>query len=366
MESLIIFGGSFDPIHNAHIRIARAASLQLNADVVFVPAKSPRWKSPAASTEDRLKMLKLALKEDGSPGFSIDLTEINGIEEINYSIDTVRRIKAKYPNKKLYYLIGADQANAFDKWKDAEELARLATPLYVSRPGFELKDENLVRFQMKRLPYDKSGYVSSTDIKTLRSIDLPISVRDYIERHELYYIKKLGTMMKPKRLAHSISVANLAYSIARKNDVIDYQKAYIAGLLHDCAKGMKKSEAERLMKENFPELVDMPDWTYHQFLGAWIAQTEFGIEDEAVLDAIRYHATGKTHMTPIGKIIYASDKIDPTRGYNSKPLIKKCMKNYYVGFLKVLESNYDYLEEQGYEIDNPYTKQCMKLYLGKD
>lgn len=366
MESLVIFGGSFDPIHNAHLRIARAASLLLNADVIFVPAKCPRWKTPAASTEDRLKMLRLALKEDGSPGFSVDLTEINGIEEVNYSIDTVRRIKKKHPKAKLYYLIGADQVNAFDRWKDPEELAKLATPLYVSRPGYELKDENLVRFNMRRLPYDKSGYVSSSDIRTLRSIDVPISVRDYIESHKLYYFNKLATMVSAHRLAHSISVANLAYSIARKNDVIDYQKAYIAGLLHDCAKGLPKVRMNAMMKEHFPDIVDeMPYWTYHQFVGSKLAEIEFGIQDETVLDAIRYHATGRAHMTPIGKIIYESDKIEPTRGYNSMPLIKKCMKSYYVGFLKVLQSNRDYLKEQGCEIDNRLTKQCMELYLGE-
>ncbi|MCR5490521.1 MAG: nicotinate (nicotinamide) nucleotide adenylyltransferase [Bacilli bacterium] len=365
MESLIIFGGSFDPIHNAHLRIARAASLQLNANVVFVPAKSPRWKSPSASTEDRVAMLKLAIKEEGSPAFSIDLTEINSIDEVNYSIDTVRRFHKKYPKAHLYYLIGADQANAFDKWKDAEELAKLATPLYVSRPGYELNDDNLVKYHMKRLPYDKSGYVSSSDIRTLRSIDVPLSVRDYIEKHGLYYIRKIAGMMSLHRLAHSISVANLAYYIAARNQVIDYQKAYIAGLLHDCAKGLPKAKELAMMKEHFPDLVkEMPQWTYHQYLGTVLAKTEFGIEDEAVLDAICYHASGKPHMTPIGKIIYSSDKIEPTRGYNSKPLINKCVKNYYVGFLKVLQANRDYLNEQGYQIDNPMTKKCMELYLG--
>ena len=365
MESIILYGGSFDPIHSGHIRIAKAASLMLNADVVFIPAKAPRFKTVTTSQEDRINMLRLALKEDGSSAFSISYCELEREGEQTKTVDTVHYFKKKYPKHRIYLLIGADQVNSFHQWIEADEIARLVTPLYVTRSGVSLSDENLARFHMQRLAYDKAGPVSSTAIRSLRSADMPLSVRKYIEDHRLYGVGELAKMISPHRLAHSISVANLAYEIARSNNLPDYQSAYLAGILHDCAKKLDAIERKKLMEEYFPEYVSLPDWTYHQFLGSHLARTQFGVADEGILDAISFHATGKAHMTPIGKIIYASDKIDPLRAYDSSKLISKCIKNYHEGFVTVLRANRAYLTENGYKVDNPLTEACMKQYLGR-
>ena len=366
MEKLVVYGGSFDPVHNGHLRIASAASLFLNADVVFVPAKAPRWKSPDATPEERLAMLKLALKEKGNASFSIDTVELKSPGDVTYTIDTARYFKKKYPNRELYLLLGADEVNLFPKWKDAEELAKLMTPLYVTRPGVRLDDAILTKYQMRRLPFDESGPVSSSAVRELQDIDIPLSVRDYIEKKRLYYFKKLEKMESGHRLLHSISVANLAYMIAHKNHVEGYHRAYIAGLLHDVAKDLPMEELKKIMKEHYPDAVAYPEWCYHQFVGAYLAEKEFGIKDPVVLDAISFHATGKPHMSPLAKIIYASDKIEPTRGYDSKFMIDACLRNYYVGFLTVLEENRKFLKGQGYGSDDPLSKACMNLYLGEE
>lgn len=365
MRNLVIFGGSFDPVHNAHLEMARQAALLLNAEVVFVPAKSPRWKDPATTAEDRLAMLRLALKESGSPNFSLDLFEYNSKAKTNYSIDTVKYFASKYKKARLFFLIGADEVNAFHKWKDAEELSRLATPLFIPRAGLELDDNNIEKFHMQRLPVTFNSFTSSSAIRSCRCIDVPLSVRTYIEQHKLYYVKTLSEMMSTHRLLHSISVANLAFSVAINNKVEDYQRAYIAGILHDCAKDLPKDEARKKMKECFPEYLSFPEWTYHEFLGSKIAAEVFGIEDPEILNAIKFHATGRAHMGPLEKIIYASDKIEPTRGYDSSKLIKGCIKNYYLGFQKVLKENREFLESRGYKVDNPLTQEAFDLYLRK-
>ena len=366
MESLIIYGGSFDPIHNGHLRIARAASLILNADVVFVPSKAPRWKTPEASPKQRLDMLRLAFKADGSPAFSVDLFEMKSHNEVDYTIDLVRHMALTHKNTKLYLLIGADQVNSFPNWKDPEKICELATPLYVSRPDVDLDDRVLSKYHFQRLPYDGSGPVSSTKVRNLQDLDIPLPVRDYIEKNGLYYMAKLKTMMGPKRLAHSLSVANLAFSIAAKNRVENYRDAYVAGLLHDCGKELDTETSDRIMRERYPDYADYPKWTHHQFVGAFLAETVFGIKNTAILDAIACHATGKAHMAPVSKVIYASDKIEPLRGFDSRKLINGCYRNYYVGFMGVLAANKDYLTSKGYKVDNPLTKQCFDLYLGED
>ena len=365
MESIIIYGGSFDPIHNGHLRIAHAASLMLNANVVFVPSKAPRWKQPEATAAQRLEMLRLALKQDGSPAFSIDLFEMNSKTDVNYSIDLVRHIALTHKNTKIYLMIGADEVNSFPRWKDPDKICQLATPLYVSRPDIEIDDSVLDAYPMQRLPYDGSGPVSSSAVRSCRSVDIPLVVRDYIESQGLYFVKKLSTMMSQHRLLHSMSVANLAYLIAQHNKVENYPSAYIAGILHDCGKDVEEQLRKDIMQEHFPEYLTMPEWSHHQFVGAYLAKTIFGIEDPMILDAIQYHSTGKAHMSPLGKIVYAVDKIEPTRGFDSKKLIQACYKHYYVGFMNVLEANQEYLTSKGYVLDNPLTKECFNQYLGR-
>ena len=365
MESLVLYGGAFDPIHNGHLRIARAASLLLNADVIFVPSGNPTWKAPCESGADRLAMVRAALRKDGSSAFSISTFELDRSDKPTYWVDTLRHFRSLYPKRKLYFLIGADEVNAFPTWKDPETCASIATPVYVNRPGVKLDDRVLSQYNMRRLAYDRLSPVTSSDVRSLRSNDIPSAVRKYIEDHRLYYIRTLGTMLTPHRLEHSISVANLCYDIARLNHLPEFQSAYIAGLIHDCGKHAPKEKALAYLRENFPgEYVSLPEWTFHQFMGRHIAEETWGITDEAVLGAVMYHATGKAHMSPLGKIVYSEDKIDPLRGYDSRKMIRACKKDYYVGFLTVLEANREYLTSKGYVTDNPFTECCIKEYLG--
>lgn len=366
MENLVLFGGTFDPVHNGHLRIARAASLLLNANVIFVPAKSPAMKEPSATPNDRLKMLELALKANGSSNFSISKFEMKSTAPTNYWVDTLRYFHRRYPKANLYFLLGADEVNLFPKWKDPEVICEMATPLYVSRPGIKLKDSILSRYHMVRLDYDGSGEVSSSNIRTLHCMDLPTPVRDYIESKQLYYFEKIAPLISHHRLLHSISVARLCYEIAVRNRFDSPESAYIAGLLHDIGKGTGAMAAREIVKKNYPEYIQMPEWTLHQFVGAYLAKKTFGITDEAILDAICFHATGKAHMSSLGKIVYSADKTDPLRGYDSTKLVAAINKSIHFGFLTILKANKTYLEGKGYIVDNSLTAKCMDQYLGEE
>ena len=355
----VIFGGGFDPIHLGHINMALMARDLLNADIIFVPAKVAIWKKESLDSFHKLEMLKLAIKDHER--FFIDTYELEQ-EEQPYSFQTINYFKKKCPKDRLYLLIGQDQVNSFHLWKKAEEIADLVQIVYFKRPKLEINLENVNRYKMKELDGEEID-VSSTDIRDLKSVLVPEAVLKYIEDNNLYFINKIRPLIKESRYYHSLSVAHLAYKIAKKHN-LDYSKAYIAGILHDIAKGINDGDSLKLMKQFYPDDVDIGAFCYHQFLGEKLAKEEFKVVDEEILGAIKYHTTGKANMNWLEKLIYASDKVDPLRGYDSNPLINALMDDLDQGFVVVLKANQEFLNKKNSSTDNRLYNECIKYYLG--
>ena len=355
----IIFGGGFDPVHLGHINMALVAKEVLKGEVIFVPAKIAIWKEDSISKEHKLAMLKLAIgKYDG---FSIDTYEMDQKEQPR-SYQTVAYFKEKYPKDNLFFLIGQDQANSFDRWLNPEQIAKDAQIVYYKRPKYIINQANIERFKMKAI----EGPVvdtSSSEIRFLKSLAVPEEVLNYIEENNLYFIPKIRGYIKESRFNHSLEVAHLAYRLAKIHGA-DYQKAYIAGVLHDIAKGIDKDERLALMKQYYPEYLDIGSYAYHQFLGEMMVKRDFEVVDEEVLNAIKYHTTGRKEMCWLEKLIYAADKIEPTRGFDSSDLIKAMEEDLNQGFLTVLKANYEYLSKNKKSIDNRLSDECFKAYLG--
>lgn len=129
---------------------------------------------------------------------------------------------------------------------------------------------------------------------------------------------KLKDSLPEKRYIHSLGVADEAKRLAARFGENE-DKAYLAGLLHDCAKGILTSkqveECDRLG-------IELDEWTrqcpqvVHGFLGVEIAKTEYGISDSEILNAIKYHTVGNNHMTMLDKIIYIADMTEVNRDFN--------------------------------------------------
>lgn len=357
----IIFGGGFDPIHLGHINMAKVAKEAIQGEVIFVPAKVAVWKEDSIDKEHKLNMLKLSIESE--EGFSIDAFELEQ-EEQPRSYLTVEYFKKKYPKDKLFFLIGQDQVNSFHLWAKPEVIASKAQIIYYERPKCAVNQENIDRFHMIPIKGPIVD-VSSSEIRDLKSVLVKESVLKYIEDNELYFINKIKSHLKEKRYLHSLSVAHLAYNIAKKHG-LDYQKAYIAGILHDIAKEIDKAESLVLMKQYYPEYVDIGAFSYHQFLGAKIAKEEFMVVDEEILGAIMFHTTGKANMSRLEKLIYAIDKIDPTRGYDSTELIKAMEEDVDKGFITVLKANKEYLAKKEIKMHNRLDDECTKWYLEQD
>ena len=205
--------------------------------------------------------------------------------------------------------------------------------------------------------------ISSTEIRELKSLEVDKRVIDYIVSNNLYFMPKIRHFLSEKRLTHSVSVAKLAYDIAEIHGIDRPDRYFIAGLLHDIGKEMKMDEQNRIMAELYKPYSILPKVLYHQFVGAELTKKVFGIVDEEILDAIMYHATGKKDMSMMGKVLYASDKIEPTRGFDSSDLINEMMKNIDRGFKIVLQANKEYLTDHRGDILNMLTYQCFKQYL---
>ena len=121
---------------------------------------------------------------------------------------------------------------------------------------------------------------------------------------------KLKDCLNEERYEHSLGVAECAEHLAEKFG-LDKEKAYYTGLLHDCAKCMPETELLALLKTLNPvegELCNPK--TYHAPVGAYVAQKDFGVQDEEILSAIRWHTLGKINMTDFEKIIFLADKIE--------------------------------------------------------
>ena len=192
-----IFGGSFDPVHNAHLAVARACQQQAKLDEVwFTPtAIQPlKQKGPRASDAHRLGMLRLAVRDE--PTWRVCSIEIDR-GGLSYTVDTVRQIHDELPDAEVFFLIGADALTDVATWKEPQEIFRMATPLVVYRAGQPSPDLNRLKLlctshtqpQLIDMP---AIDVSSSEIRQRIAAGEPIdklvpgAVSEFITQHRLY------------------------------------------------------------------------------------------------------------------------------------------------------------------------------------
>ena len=135
---------------------------------------------------------------------------------------------------------------------------------------------------------------------------------------------KLQKSLSTERYLHSIGTMEKAEELAKRFN-LDEEKAQIAGLLHDCAKCISKEDLEKL-QESFEECEKSSEKTWHAPAGVIIAKRDYGVSDEEILSAIRWHTIGKKNMTDFEKIIFIADKIETrTRDEKFRKKIEKAL-----------------------------------------
>lgn len=188
---IALYGGAFDPVHRAHLTVARAAQSQASLDqVVFIPAtQSPlKMHGPVAGDAERLEMLELALA--GETGFVVDDSELRR-GGVSYTIDTVREYKAHAQEAELFWIIGGDQLGQLDLWHAIEDLAQQVTFLVLARPGYKLSAPEIPGLLWKQVEaplMEESSTQIRERIAKAQSVAglLPESVEAFIQEKGLY------------------------------------------------------------------------------------------------------------------------------------------------------------------------------------
>jgi len=192
---LLVYGGSFDPPHRAHVELPEQVGEQVGADgVLYVPAGRAPHKSDRSATDatHRLAMLRLALRD--RPRTAVDARELDR-DGPSYTVDTLKSLREDLgPAVELRLLIGADMAATFDTWHRAEEVFKRGQPLVMARPDQVPDLEQRDRWRDRIVPVEPMP-CSSTEIRNalrerpddpLLREQLDPQVLDYIREHGLY------------------------------------------------------------------------------------------------------------------------------------------------------------------------------------
>jgi nicotinate-nucleotide adenylyltransferase len=194
--TLGVFGGSFDPVHFGHLRMAEEARIQVGLDrVLFVPTQVSPFKVGRTVTpgEQRLEMLHIALADN--PAFAASDVELTRPGP-SYTVDTLRLLKEQYPTAELFFLTGTDAVRDLPKWRQPEEILSLARFLVAARPGVDkadvlhaLPDTWEARIAFIEMPeLDISSTYLRERLRDGRSVRylLPRAVEEYIVSRGLY------------------------------------------------------------------------------------------------------------------------------------------------------------------------------------
>lgn len=181
--------------------------------------------------------------------------------------------------------------------------------------------------------------------------------------------KELAKQLDSKRYEHTLGVAYTAAALAMRYDY-DIMKAFEAGLLHDCAKCMTHEERLNYCKKNNLEVTEIEKKNpslLHAKVGADLSNRKYGIIDEDICNAVRFHTTGRPDMTLLEKIIFIADYLEPHRcEAEDLPIVRKQVFVDIDSALRtILSDTLVFLEKSGNEID-PMTVKTYEYYINQE
>ena len=316
MERIGIYGGSFDPPHLGHVYAAKKAIAERNLDkLLIVPSVSAHKEQPqqeAAALSDRLKMLELCFVQ--VPGVEIHAPE----ENLDSFCPDDQRVE-----ENTSVLTGADMRRLL-AFRCADEVLPDDVARYIQIKGLYNTGQNLRHLPMEQLE------------------------------------QAVVNLLKPNRVKHVLGCRDTAVELAKVWGA-DETDAARAALLHDVTKALDGPLQLSLCHTYGVTLDDFAQHnpkTLHALTGSLVAERIFG-ENQAVVDAICSHTTGKADMNTLEKIIYVADYVEPNRTLEGVEELRRLAYTDLNKALKLgLEMTLAMLRQQGREI-SPGSQQAL-------
>ena len=392
MERIGIYGGTFNPPHTGHIGAALQALQTLGLSMLYVipdriaPHKEIPEGSPAP--EQRLQMLRLAL--EGAENVVVSDMELRR-EGKSYSYETVEALRSMHPDAELVLLMGTDNFLTFHEWRNPERILAEAS-LGVFYRGDRGEEAAIAQCKAEMEDAGHTVYlicndvveISSTNLRRMLTFQcaapfLPRGVGDYICENGLYGAGRnyknlpMGeleqvviSLLKPSRVNHVLGCRDTAVELAKCWGA-DETDAARAGILHDVTKALDGPLQLTLCDEYGTILTDFGKKypkTLHALTGALVAERIFG-ENEAVVNAIRHHTTGKADMSLLEKIIYVADYMEPNRDFPGVEHLRRLAFSDIDAALKLgLEMTLEHLKGQGSEV-SPESRDALAFLTQK-
>lgn len=330
---ILIFGGSFDPVHKGHVAMLKKALLTVKPDMThIVPAyHSPFKQKSPTPFKLRMQMAKAAFGAL-SPKIVFDDYELKRGGK-TYSYQLVQYLQKRYPQAEIYLLVGTDCLNDLHEWKNAAYIFAHTTVVAGRRKGFT---EHKAEFKHLVLP-GQFPKMSSTRVRAhilasgeIPTDKVPTAVGDIIVNHHLYGLDQhqwLKDHLKPNRYLHSIKVAELCAVLSDIYEV-PVEKAVQAGIFHDAGKGFSAEHLitycknHKIKVPHFEDICRCEPALLHSFVSAGLAKELFAIKDKDILHAITEHTLGSLNMTQLSKILFVADISSKDRKYKDAFVIR--------------------------------------------
>ena len=340
---ILIYGGSFNPIHRGHKELLKEINRFYFFNEIWIIPNSLKKEEIFLLDEERLKLIKNDLKE--FQNLKIIKSELNQKKPVK-TITTIENLVKNFPQNTFYFLIGSDQFFELPEWDDIEKLCQNVTFIAGTRKDYKIPKNHKNPFNVMIHDCEIGDYSSSKIRKGFLHGVTDSTLKTM--QNNLEYLKLVvKNNTNEKRYNHSLFVAKKAKELAKIHLPKLQNEAFIAGLLHDIFKNKSDEEIKEYITRKDEFWTKQHKNTWHQIAGANFVKYNKISENEIIISAIKKHTTAALEMSDFEKLIFIADKISDDRKHiEIKDIQKECYDNLNSCFEKILKESINEVEKK--------------------